>query len=232
MGSKHCLNFAAAWHGNDKIFAMRTITRLTLLFTVAAPLGLAQGGWISLFNGKDFTDWKVGGNQASFTIKDGALTANGIVAHAFYDGPFKNHDFKNFELMVDVKSAPNSNGGIYFHTEFQEAGFPKKGFEVQVNNTHRDPIKSGSLYHVKDIGADDIKGIVKDDEWFTEHITVQGDTVTIQLNGKEVVKWTQPSDWNGGREGPGRVISHGTIALQGHDPNSTVQYKNIRIKPL
>ena len=32
--------------------------------------------------------------------------------------------------------------------------------------------------------------------------------------------------------GTGRVIDHGTIALQGHDPNSTVHYKNIRIKPL
>jgi hypothetical protein len=101
-----------------------------------------------------------------------------------------------------------------------------------VNNTHRDPIKTGSLYHVKDIGADDIKGLVKDDEWFTEHIIVRDNTVTIRLNGKEVVKWTQAPDWNGGREGSGRVIGYGTIAFQGHDPNSTVQYKNVRIKPL
>lgn len=160
------------------------------------------------------------------------MVANGPVAHAFYEGPIHNHDFKNFELMVDVKTAPNSNGGIYFHTEFQESGFPKKGFEVQVNNTHRDPVKTGSLYHVKDVGADDIKGIVKDDEWFTEHIIVKDNTVTILLNDKEVVKWTQPADWNGGKEGSGRVLGHGTFALQGHDPNSTVHYKNIRVKPL
>ena len=43
----------------------------------------------------------------------------------------------------------------------------------------------------------------KDDEWFTEHIIVQGDTITINVNGKQLVKWTQPADWNGGREGPG-----------------------------
>jgi hypothetical protein len=73
---------------------------------------------------------------------------------------------------------------------------------------------------------------VKDNEWFTEDIVVKDATVTIKLNGKEVVKWTQSSDWIGGREGPGRVISHGTIALQGHDPKSTVYYKNIQIKPL
>jgi Domain of Unknown Function (DUF1080) len=207
--------------------------RLTLIVLLAAPAVFAQGGgWISLFNGKDFTGWKVGGDQDTFQVKDGALVANGKVAHAFYVGPVQNHDFKNFELMVDVMTAPNSNGGVYFDTEYQDQGFPKKGFEVQVNNTHGDPIKSGSLYHVKDIGADDIKGIVKDNEWFTEDILVEDATVTIKLNGKEVVKWTQPSDWTGGREGPGRSISHGTIALQGHDPKSTVYYKNIRIKPL
>jgi len=205
---------------------------LTLLLATA-PAAFSQSGWISLFNGKDLTGWKIGGNESTFTIKDGAIVANGPVAHAFYTGPVQNHDFRNFELMVDVMAAPNSNGGVYFHTEFQDQGFPKKGFEVQVNNTFvKDPIKSGSLYHVKDIGADDIKGITKDNEWFTEDITVQDKTVTIKLNGKEVVRWTQPQDWTGGREGPGRVLGHGTIALQGHDPGSTVYYKNIRIKPL
>jgi hypothetical protein len=69
-----------------------------------------------------------------------------------------------------------------------------------VNNTHGDKVKTGSLYHVKDIGADDIKGITQDNEWFTEHIIVQDKTVTIKLNDKEVVKWTQAADWDGGRE--------------------------------
>jgi len=205
---------------------------LTVLLA-AAPAAFAQDGWIALFNGKDFTNWKISGDQTAFQIKDGAMVTQGRVAHAFYDGPVNNHDFKNFELMVDVMAAPNSNGGVYFHTEFQAQGFPRKGFEVQVNNTYQqDPVKTGSLYHVTDIGVDQIKGITADNEWFTEHIIVQNNTITIRLNGKEVVKWTQPADWDGGREGPGRVIGRGTIALQGHDPTSTVYYKNIRIKPL
>ncbi len=211
---------------------MRLTSRLVLVILSLAPAVFAQDGWITLFDGSSTNGWKIGGNQTSFQLVDHTLQANGPVAHAYYDGPVQNHDFKNFELMVDVKTAPGSNGGIYFHTVFQDAGFPKKGFEVQVNNTHGDVVKTGSLYHVKDIGADDIKGLTQDNDWFTEHIIVQENTVTIKLNGKEVVKWTQPADWNGGREGPGRVIGRGTIALQGHDPKSTVQYKNIRIKPL
>lgn len=199
-----------------------------VMFTLVAGTALAQTGWISLFNGKDLTGWKIGGGPATFQVIDGALTTTaGPVAHAFYDGPA--HDFKNFELSVDVQAAPNSNGGIYFHTEFQATGFPRQGFEVQVNNTYAvDPIKTGSLYHVVDLPASPIK----DNEWYTTLITVQGNTVTVAINGKEVLRWTQTPDWNGGREGPGRVIGHGTIALQAHDPGSRVAYKNIRIRPL
>jgi enterochelin esterase family protein len=198
----------------------------------AAPAQQAalEPGWTALFNGKDFTDWKVSGNKDTFKIVDGALVANGPVAHAFYDGPFRNHAFRNFELKVDVMAKNNSNGGIYVLTEWQDTGFPRKGFEIQVNNTYaRDAVKTGSLYHVQDV----TEAIPKDDEWFTEHIIVQGNNIKVLVNGKQTVDWTQPADWNGGREGPGRAISGpGTIALQGHDPNSTVAYKNIRIKPL
>jgi len=108
--------------------------------------------------------------------------------------------------------------------------FPSKGFEIQVNNTHTDRVRTGSLYHVSDILD---QSPVRDDEWFTEDIIVSGETITVNVNGKQVVRWTQPSDWNGGPEGPGRRITGaGTIALQCHDPGSTVYYKNIRIKLL
>jgi hypothetical protein len=127
---------------------------------------------------------------------------------------------------------PGSNGGIFFHTAYQDEGWPAKGFEVQVNNTHPDPIKTGSLYHVKDLGTAIVSPIVKDDQWFTEHIVVKGQTVTIYLNDKKMVEWTQPADWQGTSDFAGRRIDHGTFALQGHDPKSTVFYKNIVVKPL
>lgn len=199
------------------------------------PPAPAEAGWTSLFNGTDFTGWKISGNQASFTIQDGAMVANGRVAHAFYDGPISNHSFRDFELKVDIMTRAGSNGGVYVLTEYQEGGnarasgvFPSKGFEIQVNNSHTDRIRSGSLYHVKDILD---QSPAKDDEWFTEHIVVKGETITVNVNGVQVVQWTQPPDWNGGPEGPGRRITGpGTIALQAHDPRSTVYYKNIRIK--
>jgi hypothetical protein len=201
---------------------------LLLAFAVqAAPQ--VEPGFTALFNGKDFTGWKIS-NPASWSIENGAMKANGTPGHVYYDGEVRNHAFRNFELKVDVMTKPNSNGGIYVLTEFQEKGWPAKGFEIQVNNTYvKDPVKTGSLYHVSDVKEQ----LAKDDEWFTEHIIVKDKTIQVFVNGKQTVNWTQPDDWNGGREGPGRSITGpGTIALQAHDANSTVYYRNIRIKPL
>ena len=197
------------------------------LFLQAAPK--VEEGFTSLFNGKDFTGWKLS-NPDSWTIENGAIKANGTPGHAFYDGEFRKHSFRNFELKVDVMTRAGSNGGIYVLTEFQDKGFPRKGFEIQVNNSHTDRVRTGSLYHVQDVLD---TSPAKDDEWFTEHIIVKDNTITVRVNDKEQVAWTQPADWNGGREGPGRAITGpGTIAFQAHDPKSTVYYRNIRIKPL
>jgi hypothetical protein len=116
---------------------------ISLMLITLAPLCAAEKGWTSLFNGKDFTDCKVNENTSTFSIKDGAIVANGPRSHCFYVGNFQNHTFKDYELKIDVMTLPGSNGGIYIDTEYQESGWPLKGFEVQVNNPytrdHRKP---------------------------------------------------------------------------------------------
>jgi hypothetical protein len=190
--------------------------------------GKTEPGFTQLFNGKDWTGWKVA-NEASFRIEDGAIVANGSAGHAYYDGPFMNHAFRNFELKVDIMTKANSNGGVYVLTQFQEKGFPSKGFEIQVNNSYaKDPVRSGSLYHLSDI----TEAPAKDDEWFTEHIIVKDNTITVRVNDKQVVQWTQPAEWATDPKLSRRVMTPGTVALQAHDPGSTVHYKNIRVKPL
>ena len=204
------------------------ISPLLLAFALQAQ-PTVEPGFTSLFNGKDFTDWKLS-NPDSWSIENGAIKANGTPGHAFYDGAFKGHLFRNFELKVDVMTRAGSNGGIYVLTEFQDKGFPRKGFEIQVNNSHTDRIRTGSIYHVQDVLD---TSPAKDDEWFTEHIIVKDKTITVRVNDKEVATWTQDEKWDGGREGAGRMISGpGTIAFQAHDPKSVVYYRNVRIKPL
>ncbi len=191
------------------------------------PLSPCDDGWISLFNGKDLTGWKKAvENPQTFRVEDGAIVANGNRCHLFYDGPVQNAHFRNFEYKVEVMTRPNSNGGLYFHTRYQERGWPDWGFEVQVNNSYGpDPRKTGSLYQVVDLMN---KKLVDDNVWFTEHVIVRNREVIVKVNDQEVVYWLQPDDWRQEK----RRLNGGTFALQGHDPGSTVYYKNIRVKPL
>jgi Domain of Unknown Function (DUF1080) len=188
-----------------------------------------EAGFTSLFNGKDFTDWKIGGPAETFTVKDGAIVAQGAPSMIYYDGPFKDHAFTNFQLKVDVMTKPGSNGGIWIMTDYQDRVWPAKGFEIQVDNSHTDPIRTGSLYQVQDVRND---SPAKDDVWFTIDILARGDTIVVKVDDKDVVNWTQPADWNGTRGFRQRRVGPGTIGFQGHDPKSVVFYRNVRIKPL
>ena len=204
---------------------MRSIA--LLLVIAAVPLMAADDGWISLFNGKDLTGWRVNENQSTFSVKDGAIVASGPRSHCFYVGEVANHSFSQFELRVEVMTQPKANGGIYILTDFQDQGWPGAGFEVQVNNSFPgDFRKTGSLYQVQDVKEQ----LVNDNEWFTEHIIVKGNTITVLVNGKEAVRWMQPAGWEGTKEFPQRRLRSGTIALQGHDPGSTTHYRNIQIR--
>jgi len=205
------------------------LTASLLLAPSAHPKDKPEKGFKALFNGKDLDGWtKAKENEGTFSVKDGAIVASGPRCHLYYTGKVNNHSWKDFELKVDVMTLPSSNGGIYFHTEYQENNWPSKGFEVQVNNSHTDWRRSGGLYAV----ADNKEKVADDNKWFTEHIVVKGNHVTIYVDGKKTSEWTQPADWKGANNMPGRVLSSGTIALQGHDPKSTIHYKNIRIKAL
>ncbi len=189
-----------------------------------------KDGFYALFDGKSLDGWKAAEHPETFKVEEGNIVVNGARAHLFYDGPVNKHDFKNFHLRAVLQTFPGANSGIYFHTEFQDANWPSKGFECQVNATHSDIKKSGGLYGVKDVLN---TAPHKDNEWFTYDIIVQGKKVTLKINDVVTSEWEQPEGWTGpGTKPSGRVLSHGTIAIQGHDPKSKVVYKSVLIKPL
>ena len=170
----------------------------------------------------------MGNNASSFSIVDGAIQVAGPTAHLFYEGPVKNHMFKNFEFKAQVMTKPGANSGIYIHTAYQESGWPSKGYEVQVNNSHTDWKRTGSLYNIQDVK----ETYVKDNEWYTEYIKVEGKHITIKINDKTVVDYeeTDTDKRSGGEKD--RILSSGTFALQAHDPKSVVLFKDIQVKPL
>ena len=213
-----------------------------------------KDGWKTIFDGKSLAGWKPStDNPAAFSITpEGTLKLTGERAHLYYVGDDGEASFKNFELKLKVKTTPGSNSGVYFHTAYQEEGWPEKGYECQVNSTQKDKKKTGSLYGVMNIWADpemaqdepflsfDPRGAANlhvrkspsvDHEWFDYHISVKGRKIVLKVNGQTTVEFTEPKGWKGPNpKMTGRVLSEGTIALQAHDPDSTVFYKDIRLK--
>ena len=224
---------------------MKNLRCLSLSLALTAYCGLAfadaatkrddsvrpdADGWYSLFNGKDLTGWKkTKDNPDTFRVVDGKIVVKGPQCHIFYVGPVNDAHFKNFEWKCEILTKPRANSGMYFHTKYQPTGWPKRGIEVQVNNTHDDPRKTGSLYRANDIMNE---SPAKDNEWFTQHVIVKGRHIIVKINGKVVNDHTEPEN---PKRDPGwekNVLSSGTIALQGHDPESEVYYRKVLVKPL
>ncbi|PSL05795.1 3-keto-disaccharide hydrolase [Cecembia rubra] len=206
---------------------MKKLTVFVLLLSLSLAVH-AQDGWIPLFNGKNLDGWKISENPDSFSIEEGIIKIDGPRAHAFYTGEVNGGVFKDFELMVELKTMPKANSGIFFHTVYQEKGWPDKGYEVQVNQTHGDWRKSGSLYSFNDVK----ETYVQDGEWYTTHIIVKGDHVTVKLNGKTVMEYVESKDGNRPANAGEKRIDKGTFAIQAHDPESVIYYKSIKVKVL
>ncbi len=202
------------------------VTALTFFCATAAQ---AEGDWVSITDGKTFNGWKKAEeNPDTWKIEDGAFVAHGNRCHLFYVGDEK--PFVNFEFEAEVKAANSSNGGIFFHTKYQPEGWPKYGFECQVNNTYApDPIKTGSLYQVVNV----LRAPAKDDQWFKYNIKVEGKHAILRVNGVVVCDYTEPAGTKPGEDFT-RVfeVNGGTFALQAHDPNSVVSYRNIKVRRL
>ena len=157
----------------------------------------------------------------TFSVEDGAIKVQGKRTHLFY-GEDGNAKFKNFEFECEVKTAEKANAGIFVHTAYQAEGWPDQGYELQVNATHGDWRKTGSVYSFQDLKEPGHK----DGEWFKYQIKVEGKKITVTINGKVVNEYTEPAD----HAEKTKRLSEGTIALQGHDPGSLIYFRNLRIR--
>lgn len=205
---------------------MMNIARVALSFVLSLPMicaGKAQAadqkteeGWIVLFDGKDLRRWKASEGE-KWTIEEGAIVTPPKRSHLF-----TLDEYKNFEFKAECMTTPGSNSGLYFHTKYEEA-FPAHGYEVQVNQTHKDRVKTGSLYNVVKL----LSSPVKDNEWYTYHLIVQGKQIVVKVNDQTLYEYIEPEGVTGTRK-----LGKGSFALQAHDPKSKVLWKNIRVKPL
>ena len=205
---------------------LSTLLLATISFACSGHPLAAQEGFKTIFDGKSMDGWKANENPDSWQLKDGMLVCHGERSHLFYNVDDK--PFKNFHFKAEVKTTKGSNSGIYFHTKHQDSGWPKYGYECQVNVSHSDVKKSSGLYAVKDVADPGIK----DDEWYTQEIIVNGRHIELKINGKTMVDYTEPESKESFSKEFERRLAEGTFALQAHDPQSLVYFRNIQVKRL
>jgi hypothetical protein len=182
-------------------------------------------GWIQLFNGKDLEGWKMHpDDKAKWEVKDGILVGSGPAGHLFSE----KGDYKNFRYRVEAMINDHGNSGQFFRTKFGPS-FPK-GYEAQINSTHGDPIRTGSLYPSFNgkLSKEDkekiliLKALHKPDEWFTQEVIAEGNHIIIKVNGETTVDFVDKDS----------TYMKGHFALQQHDPGTVVKFKKVEMKKL
>lgn len=177
--------------------------------------------WISLFDGKTIDGWeKVGKEDSHWEVKDGALSGSGTQSMLVCTkGPFK-----NFRYRVEAKINDGGNSGVYFRAT-RKPTF-KDGYEAQVDSTHKDPIRTGSIYGFCHV----YKQLVKPDTWFTYEIEVRDDVwrrreltrIRITVDGNELYEHMDFA----------KTFGAGYFAFQQHDPGSYVSIRKVEVLPL
>ena len=159
----------------------------------------------------------------SFRLDGDKLIVEGEQRNLFYDGTIAGGYFKNFEFKVDVYTHPGSASGIYFHTKYEEDGTPAFGYEAQINASRAGESKTGSL-----VGASEVNTAAHgDEEWFSYYIKVDGNKVTVKVNGETVNEFTEPA----GVDGPAS-LRWGTIGMESVGSDSRVEFRNPMIRLL
>lgn len=214
---------------------MRTSAYLLPLLIATS---LSAEDWQPLFNGRDLSGWRANNDPESFTVENGLLRCHApgtYKAHLFYVGDRLDGfvSFTNFELEATARAEPNSNGGIFVHTDMSmrdKAKHLAKGYEVQLNSSPKEKRKTGSLYAIVDVDVSP----VDETQWFKISIVVNGKRITAAINGQQVLDYTEPENVTRPPERAQRLFdpAGGAIALQAHDPGSTWYFKDIRVKRL
>src|SRR5487761_2183465 len=171
-----------------------------------------RDGWKPMFDGSTLDGWKANEHPESWTVKNGAITGDGPASHLFW----MKEKCVNCEFKAEVRINHGGNSGMYFRTACGP-GFPK-GYEAQVDNTHSDPVRTGSLYNFVKV----FEQLIPDDTWWTQRIVVEGNHIQIFVNDKMTVDFTDEKN----------TFTDGFLALQQHNAGSVVEFRNLMMRHL
>ncbi|MBF6598476.1 MAG: DUF1080 domain-containing protein [Fermentimonas sp.] len=169
-----------------------------------------------LFDGENTDMWQTAGEVVA---DNGVLLLNEGATLTLKSG-----EYSDFELKVKARTIGSGKGYIAFHTDS-----PDKGYRVALNNDLESPewwTKTGSLLSVRNL----TKSIVNTNEWFDLNIRVEGKSITVLLNGSEVVEYTEPASPYRTTEHATKLLSSGKFAIQSTE--GTIEFESIEVTPL
>lgn len=181
-----------------------------------------------LFDGNSLSGWHaVDGSKSQFAAEDGAIHVTGGRGFLETDATAK-----NFVLQFEAKTnGEKLNSGVFFRAMPGTESEPSNGYEFQIHNGYKD----GDRSRPEDFGTGAIfrraparKVVSNDREWFSATLIADGPHFATWVNGEPVVDWTddRPSDDNPRK---GLRLDAGHFSLQGHDPGTDVQFRNLRL---
>lgn len=205
---------------------LRTLATLGLVGLVLVGLSSPSFGsddeWVSLFDGKTLSGWtKAGKATSKWEVVDGAIVGTGDASMLYSP----KGDYRNFKFRAEIKINDRGNSGLYFRSPVADGDF-SKGYEAQIDSTHRDPIRTGSIYGFLHV----YEQLVPPDTWFTYEVECVDKTwrglkvphIKVTVNGKLLYEFIERT----------KAWDKGYFAFQQHDPGSRVEIRKIEVKQI
>lgn len=219
---------------SSSVVSFRTIATLTVLTLLTTSLAFSQEnnprklqpGWVQLFNGKDFTNWRKVGAEKWIVDENGAIYGEGISDKYGYLATEKS--YRDFHLSLRYKCEAEGNSGVYIHTKF-EGDTPKiiAGRQVEIDQTIGNNSPTGGIYgdSRKWVAwpAPEFAAVQRPYDWNDMLIQVEGNRYIVHLNGIEILDFTYPNP----------IAEEGVIALQLHSGGKgRMRFRDIYIRDL
>ena len=169
-----------------------------------------------VFNGKDFTNWKVPKGNIWWKVKDGIIDCQ--------NGPKKKGStlwtekkYKNFIVELDFKMGEGTvDSGVFLRNNDQ--------IQIGISGSLKRDMTCSPYIPKKGYPkeAEGVKELLKVKDWNTMKVKVVGNVYTVWLNGKQVNEYESKT-----------AIAEGPIGLQLHAKREMqISFRNIKVAEL
>ena len=170
-----------------------------------------EDGWVQLFDGQTLFGWEAN-SDANWSVQDGVIHSDsgspGLIVTTV--------PFSDYELLCDFKLEKGGNSGVFLRTPVTPENPAEDCYELNICDTHK-AFQTASLVARKKGPV----GVSVEGDWHTFHVTVEGREIVVELDGKEVLKYSDEAD---------EPLSVGRIGLQMN--GGEIRFRNVFVKPL